>query len=89
MLNVDKSCVNDFVINLMLPITIMRFKMKNKKWTTPRLEILSRVSPEEFVLTACKQQQSGSARDPGTQVQMCGAPSGQGSCAACQARGQS
>lgn len=62
--------------------------MKKKKWKTPKLEILSRVTPEEFVLTACKQQQSQTALDPGTLVQMCGSDVG-GSCAACQARGQS
>lgn len=66
----------------------MRYKMKKKKWEPPKLEILLRVSPEEFVLTACKQQGAGIARDPGTLVQMCGAEKGK-SCRACQARGQS
>lgn len=62
--------------------------MKQVKWQTPKLKILSRLTPEEFVLTACKQQQSASPRDPGTLVQMCGADI-IGNCAACQARGQS
>lgn len=62
--------------------------MKKKKWKTPKLEIISRVTPQEFVLTACKQQQSSTPRDPGTLVQMCGANT-PGDCGACSARGQS
>ena len=62
--------------------------MKKRKWKTPKLEIISRVTPQEFVLTACKQQQSATPRDPGTLVQMCGADI-VGNCAACSARGQS
>ena len=62
--------------------------MDKKKWTTPKLEILSRVSPQEFILTACKDQGAGSARDPGTLVQMCGSESGN-NCGACRARGLS
>ena len=61
---------------------------KKKKWKTPTLEILSRITPEECILTACKQQGAGVPRDPGTLVQMCGADE-IGNCAACQARGQS
>ena len=62
--------------------------MKKTKWNTPKLEILSRVTPEEFVLTGCKQQQSATPLDPGTLVQMCGSDVA-GNCAACRARGQS
>ncbi len=62
--------------------------MKKKKWHTPKLEILSRATPQEFVLTNCKQQQSQSPRDPGTLVQMCGSDI-PGNCGACSARGQS
>ena len=62
--------------------------MKPLKWQTPKLKILSRLAPEEFVLTNCKQQQSSTPRDPGTLVQMCGADV-VGNCGACAARGQS
>jgi len=62
--------------------------MKNLKWNKPKLKILSRLTPEEFILTACKQQQSATARDPGTQVQMCGSEAA-ANCGACAARGQS
>ncbi|MEN8154707.1 MAG: hypothetical protein ABFR75_11875 [Acidobacteriota bacterium] len=62
--------------------------MKRLKWQTPKLKILSRLTPEEFVLTNCKQQQSNTPRDPGTLVQMCGADIA-GNCGACSARGQS
>lgn len=62
--------------------------MRNLKWNKPKLRILSRLTPEEFILTACKQQQSSTARDPGTQVQMCGSEAS-ANCGACAARGQS
>lgn len=62
--------------------------MKKGKWETPKLKILSRLTPEEFVLAGCKQQQSGTPLNPGTLVQMCGADV-VGNCAACQNRGQS
>lgn len=62
--------------------------MKKNKWQTPKLKIISRMTPQEFVLTGCKQQQSSTNRDPGTLVQMCGANDG-AACGACQARGQS
>lgn len=68
-------------------------KMSKKKWQTPKLVILSRLSPQEFVLAGCKQQQSQTNRDPGSQVQMCGSPADPSkpkiNCAACQNRGQS
>ena len=62
--------------------------MKKSKWQTPELKIISRITPQEFVLTGCKQQQSSTNLDPGSLVQMCGANDGN-NCAACQARGQS
>ena len=62
--------------------------MENEKWQIPKLKILSRLTPEEFILTACKQQQTSSARDPGTQVQMCGSEAA-ANCGACAGRGQS
>ncbi|MCK4837007.1 MAG: hypothetical protein KAT17_10225 [Candidatus Aminicenantes bacterium] len=62
---------------------------KKKKWKTSKLIVLSRVTPQEFVLQGCKHQQSGTPLDPGTQVQMCGSDPPAGNCAACQPRGQS
>jgi hypothetical protein len=60
---------------------------KKKKWETPRLEILSRITPEECILLRCKHQNSNTPLDPGNTVQVCGAVAG--GCAACNARGQS
>ena len=60
--------------------------MKRVKWTTPKLKILSRLTPEEFVLTRCKQNGAGVALDPGILVQECGNTI-PGNCAACSARG--
>lgn len=64
-------------------------KMSKKKWQTPKLVVLSRLSPQEFVLAGCKQQQSHTNRDAGSQVQMCGSNPPAGNCGACQNRGQS
>ncbi|MCK5222727.1 MAG: hypothetical protein KAR14_14165 [Candidatus Aminicenantes bacterium] len=62
--------------------------MKRVKWTTPKLKILSRLTPEEFVLTRCKQNGAGIQLDPGFLVQECGNTI-PGNCAACSARGTS
>jgi len=63
--------------------------MKKTKWEVPKLVVLCRLSPQEFVLAGCKQQGSQTSRDPGTQVQMCGSDPPEGNCGACQSRGQS
>lgn len=62
--------------------------MKRVKWTTPKLKILSRLTPEEFILTRCKQNGAGIPLDPGNTIQECGAVD-TANCAACNARGQS
>jgi len=62
--------------------------MKKVKWNRPKLKILSRLTPEEFVLTRCKQNGAGVTLDPGNLVQECGNTI-PGNCAACSARGQS
>ncbi len=62
--------------------------MKPFKWETPKLKILSRLTPEEFVLTRCKQNGAAIQLDPGNLVQECGNTI-PGNCAACSARGVS
>jgi len=62
--------------------------MKKAKWETPKLKILSRLTPEEFILTRCKQNGAGIPLDPGIMVQECGNTI-PGNCRACHARGQS
>ena len=62
--------------------------MKRVKWTTPKLKILSRLTPEEFILTRCKQNGAGIQLDPGNTIQECGTTA-DGNCAACSARGLS
>ena len=61
--------------------------MKKLKWKTPKLEVLSRVTPEEFVLSACKRAAAGSVGSNDIGSGGCGMTAT--NCQACQPRGGS
>jgi hypothetical protein len=60
--------------------------MEKKPWQTPKLTILTRIRPEEAVLTSCKLTAGGGG--PGGNSQGCGTDAA-ANCSACQSRASS